>query len=288
MLRLTKWFALAAMLMAVTPTFAQGPGGGRQGGGFGAFGAFGNRPSSVGKYQLLSNPAVQNELGLSSEQKARITELHGALNAALQPPGGREGFESLRELPAEERQQKLTALQQQREEQTKKVGAEYTPKFAEALEDTQVTRLQQIYWQSLRENAVHDSEVQTHLNLSAEQKDKLAALNTGAALGPARERGAGGPGGRGPGGPGGRGPGEGRPEGRGPGGPGGAGGADFAAQMRERQEQRQNAINAILTDDQKAKLSTLKGSEFDLSQLRPARPEGGQGRPQGRGQRPNN
>ncbi len=277
MLRLTKWFALAAMLMAVTPTFAQGPGGGgRPGGGFGAFGMFGGRPSAVGKYQLLSNPAVQNELGLSGEQKARITELHGSLNAALQASVNREAFEALRDLPAEERREKSNALMQQRLEHSQKVGEEYAPKFTEALEESQHTRLQQIYWQSLRENVVHDPEVQTHLNLTAEQKDKLAALNTGAALGPGRERG---PGGRGPG----EGRPEGRPEGRGERGPGG----DFGAQFRERQEQRQAAIAEILTDDQKAKLQQLKGAEFDLSQLRPRRPEGGEGRPGGRGPRQN-
>ncbi len=121
-----------------------------------------------------------------------------------------------------------------------RVVAEEEKKLDEILDDQQKARLEQISLQVTGVRALNREEVASKLGLSDEQKEKIqAALRNQA-----------GPGAGGPGNPG---------------------------AQRERREQLQTSVLALLTDEQKQKWEELKGEAFEL------RRPGGQGQGQRRG-----
>jgi len=247
---------LAMMFLAATPAFAQGPGGPGGRGGFG--GGFGGRGGSV--YGLLGNPAVQEELALSDEQKSKTAALNDAMRDALRPQQQQFDRESFQNLSQEERRERFDAMRKEGEERRAKVQAEYQPKFAEVLDELQLQRLHQINWQLQGNRALLDADLAKAIGLSQEQKEKISALyneNRGGFAG--GRRGQGGNNAE-------------RPDRE-------AARAEFQA----RTEKLNNDVTAVLTDAQKAELANQLGEKFDTSKLRG--PRGGEGGSRGEGGR---
>lgn len=261
---------LALMVLAASPTFAQGPGGGRggPGGGFGGGrGGFGGGPGGGSPYSLLGNEAVQEELGLSDEQKTKSAALLGEMREARRAQfqgGGPEGRDSFRDLSPEERRERFAAMQKEAAERNAKLQAEYKTKFGAVLDEVQLQRLQQIHWQSQGVRALQDPDLANALKLSDEQKSKIAGLLN---QGPGGPRGGPGAGDRGPGGPREGGFRGGSPEDR----------EARIAEMRAQREKREAEVKAVLTDDQRAELENQLGASFDVSKLRGPGGPGGPG-----------
>ncbi len=288
MMRQMKWLAVATMLITAVPVMAQrpergGPGGGDRppqfGGGRGFMGGQRGAGTAGGKYGLLGNPAVQNELALSDAQKEKLRSIVQDYREALRPDGA--AFQDLRDLPAEERREKMAQLARELNEKRKKVDAEFAPKYGEVLEEVQLARLNQIHIQVLGLTALRDEEVAKELKLSQEQQDKLKSIAEEFA--PSRDQAE-------------------RRDGPPP-------SAEEREARREQfaaeAEKRKEALLEVLTAEQKAAFEKLKGDTFDVSQLRrgpgeaggerrgpggdrgPGRPGGerGPGRGEGRPQR---
>ncbi|WP_437230575.1 Spy/CpxP family protein refolding chaperone [Planctomicrobium sp. SH661] len=273
LLRLKNAGVVALMLLAAMPAFAQGPGGGpgRGGRGFGGGpggGGFGGGFGGGGSpYRLLANPAVQEELSLTDEQKTKATALLESMREAQRGNGPGEGNrENFRNLSEEQRRERFAAMAKEFEERNAKVNAEFKPKFAEVLDEVQRERLQQISWQSQGIRALNDPELATALGLSQEQKEKIAAVLT-------ENRGPGFGGGRGGnGGPGANPPSEQDREAR-------------RAEFQARAEKLNADAKAVLTDAQKTEFANLLGAEFDVSKLRGQGGPGGPGGDRGPGRR---
>jgi Spy/CpxP family protein refolding chaperone len=193
---------LAVVALAVPATWAQG----RRGGG-------------GGMLFLLSQKSVQEELKLSDDQVKKFTDLGEK---------AREEFGKLRDLSREDRQKKAEELSKANDKA-----------IAETLKADQLKRLKQIHWQQQGARAFSDPEVATALNFTAEQKDKLKAVQEEAQkeMRALRENG---------------------------------GNRDEA---RKKSEEIRKASNdkqmAILTDEQKAKWKELLGEPFKGEIRRP-------------------
>lgn len=269
--RLLFSVAACGVLLAATLADAQQPGQGRGRGGPG--GGFGPQ----GKLQLVNNEAVQKDLVLKEDQVGKVKELGDQVREEMRAGGSGAGsFADFQNLSQEERDKRIAEAQTRREESAKKVNDKFLPLLSEILTEEQETRLQQVVWQANGVEALLDKELAAKLKLSKEQQDKLASLN--------KEytdkrtemfRGF-------------------RP------GQGGQGGQDAFAKMRELGETRDKNMNEVLSAEQKAEFTKLKGKEFDVAQLRggrggpggpggqpgQGRPGGGQGRPGGAEGRP--
>ncbi|HWL07257.1 MAG TPA: hypothetical protein VNQ76_02475 [Planctomicrobium sp.] len=250
MKRQMKWLAVVAMLMTAAPVMAQrpergGPGGGdRQGLGPGRGFMGGQRGGAVGgKFGLLNNPAVENELAISKDQKEKLGALDSSYREALRPDGA--PFEGLRDLPREEQQEKMAELGRALNEKRMKVEAEFAPKYAEVLDEVQLTRLQQIFWQMQGVGALRDAELAKSLKLSQAQQDQLTKLFAENA----QQRGQFGQRRDGP--------------------PPSAEERDARRQQAQEEAEKRNAtLMNVLTAEQKTEFEQLKGEAFDVSQLR--------------------
>jgi Spy/CpxP family protein refolding chaperone len=255
--------ALAVMGMMASTSFAQ-PGGAGGRGGRGGFGGPGMGMGFQSPLGLASIPAVQKELSVTEEQAAKLKTLNEEFRAEMA-----KGFEEFRNLSEEERTAKRDEIRAKSAENNKKVVEAFEPKLAAVLDAKQVERLKQIALQAAGSQAYSDPAVAKSLKLSKDQEEKIAAIVKDFAakqreLFPGRG-GAGGGGGQG-------------------------GGAEAFAKMRELGTERDKALEAVLTADQKDQLAKLKGKEFDMAQLRggfggpggAGGPGGGGGRPGGR------
>lgn len=147
-------------------------------------------------------------------------------------------------------------------EKMMKLMDDSTAKLNEVLDDGQEKRLMGIFVQMAGPGAVMNPAIGKEVGLTDEQRDKLRD-----AMGPLRE-------GRRPDGP--------PPEGKRTEGRGGEG------SFRERREKMDKDVMAVLTDEQKKKLESLKGEkvDIDMSELRGRGGRGGEGRDRGeRGKR---
>jgi hypothetical protein len=105
----------------------------------------------------LADPALQKELKLSDEQ---ITKLKDALNKVM---GNHKGtLERLQQMPPEEQQKKMQAIQDDSQKA-----------IAGILDEKQMKRFKQIMLQMNGVAALMDPQVQKELKLSDEQKKKL-------------------------------------------------------------------------------------------------------------------
>jgi len=156
-----KWMLVVglAALMA-GPTMAQeqkgrrGQGKGGAGAGQGRGGGFGR-----GGFWILANPAVQTEIKATDEQKEKITELTRKQGEAMRDvfSGGQIDREKMAEL-------------------TKK-NTDEQEKFAkDTLKPDQLKRYHQIKWQQAGVMAFKETDVQTALKLTGDQKEKLNAI----------------------------------------------------------------------------------------------------------------
>lgn len=251
MMRPSSWVVAALIVLVSIPAMAQPRGGGRGPGGFGGRGGFGGgAPTSA--LQLASNSAVQSELALTEEQVSKIQALNEEFREKAREAAGDR--RALRELPEDERRERMRQMIAERQEAMSKLNAEFQPKLAEVLDAVQTERLEQIRVQALGPQALQDETVVKALGLTQEQQAKIEAAHTEFGEKTAELR---------------RGDGDAR---------------ERFGQIRELSQARDQQINAVLTTEQQAKLEQIKGDEFDLAQLRRGRGRGGEGaRPGQRG-----
>lgn len=224
---------LVAVLFLVSSTsvvFAQGQRGQRgqrpgQGGGFGG---------GAGVTGLLAMPEVQKELNVTADQKGLIEDLIKDLGAGAGGGGNRQDFQNLSQ---EERQKRIEELRKQGEERAKK--AEDLVKTI--LDAKQFDRLGQLRLQREGGSALTRDDVAATLNLTSEQKDKIAKIRESARP----ERGQGGGGGNLR---------NASPEER----------QKAAAEARERRDKTNAEYLAVLNGDQKAKWESMLGKKFDF------------------------
>ena len=160
--------AVLAGLMLAAPALsqAQGPGGG---GGGRRVGFRVGSPVTVG---LIRSEAVQEELGITSEQKAELTKFFESRR-----PSGTSGFggfdpREFEKLSGEERDKKMDELRQAAEERAKKVEES----LKALLKPEQWIRLNELRLQKEGARAWSREEVQKHLALTDEQKAKVKTL----------------------------------------------------------------------------------------------------------------
>ncbi|MGC4006904.1 MAG: hypothetical protein QM811_28775 [Pirellulales bacterium] len=146
-----------AIMLSAQSVFAQRQGGQRPGG-QGGFGGQG------GQNGLISMEAVQKELGITSEQKEKITKTTEEARTA-----GREGFGGFRDASEAERAKMMEKMQAARKETQTKIEALLTTE--------QKTRLRNCPFQEMGTRALRTEEVQAELKLSDEQKKKLDVVS---------------------------------------------------------------------------------------------------------------
>ncbi len=192
---------------------------------------------------LISREEVQKELKMTDDQVAKANAIRDELFAGFRRGGG-----GGQQLSDEERKQ--------RDEERKKKGDESNQKALALLTAEQTPRLKQIeIWANgLGHALTENADVAKALSLTDDQKGavKTIAEESGKKLGEAGS---------------------------------GFRGADadqrtkIAAQMDEMRKEAETEMMAVLTDDQKARLETLRGPKFDLPRPQFGGPRGRGGRP---------
>jgi hypothetical protein len=114
----------------------------------------------TGRHFLLKESAVRDELALSEEQRAQLTQLFEEMDKHRH-----DAFEKLRQLPPKERQQRILAEIRPNENA-----------IALILKPAQMDRLRQIAWQCHGPMAFHDPDIIAELKLTAEQKKQIRAI----------------------------------------------------------------------------------------------------------------
>ena len=220
------------LALIVTVASAQEQPAGRGRGGFGGGRGFGGPGGGMfnSPVGLLGMAEVRKELNVTEEQNKQIDE-------ALEPVNQLRGsfnFQELQNLNEEDRQKRLEEMRKKGDEANKTAEE----KINKILKPDQLARLKQLSLQRQGVYALTRPEVAKELGLTAEQREKIQKVQESA-----------------------------RPQG------GGQGNFQdlseeerqkLRTQMRERQEKVQAEMLAVLTDDQKAKLTELKGKEFDF------------------------
>ena len=159
--------------------------------------------------------------------------------------GERPDFENLS-------REEVGKAMEKRIELSKTQAEKLLPKLKDALSADQFVRLQQIQWQTMGVDAYSDAEIVKALPVAQDQQDKIKAINTEYA-GKFDELRRGG-----------------RDE-------------NGREKMQVLFKERDSKISEVLTKEQLDKFATLKGKEFDISQLRGRGPGGGGGRGPGGG-----
>jgi Spy/CpxP family protein refolding chaperone len=143
-----RWMAVTVLTMSVLiPAMAQPPAG-RPGGLFG--GRLGGPMLMVG---LLRSPQVQQELKLTDQQKQQLEQLGEQW---------REKMRGLRDLPPEERRQKVQGMR-----------AEVEKPISQILNEQQMKRLKQIALQVEGYAALERPEIADQVGLTKEQRQKI-------------------------------------------------------------------------------------------------------------------
>lgn len=230
-MKLNAWMICLASCLAVAAT-ADAQQGGRGRGGFGG-GMFGR--SNV--FMVVANSAAQKELGLSTESvdkvKSVTDEYNAAFREAMQSAGTGQDFRNMSE---EER----TKFGEKMQEIGKANNEKFLPKLKDVLTADQFTRLQQLNWQNMGSRVYTDPEIIKSLTITKDQQDKIKSVSD-EYQGKIGELFQGG---------------------------GGGGGGGNREKMQELNKERDAKITEVLTKDQKDKLASLKGKEFDVEQLR--------------------
>jgi hypothetical protein len=205
---------------------------GRRGGGMGMMGGQGVNPLG-----LVGNAAVQKDLGVSEDKVEKLKDIAGDVRQEIteESQGAGIDFGSLRDLQGEEREKKMAELRTKMAEIQKTVGDKFMPKVAEILDKTQMTRLHEIAIRAAGPSALEDASVVKDLGLSKEQQDKIAAIKKdfSSKLG-------------------------------------GVPRAERFAKMQELRDEELAKSTEVLSKDQQAKFTEMKGKAFDLKSLRPA------------------
>jgi hypothetical protein len=205
-------------------------------------GMMGRGPQGVNDLQIAGNAAVQKELSLKPDQAEKIKDLSQDVREEMmqQLQGAGIDFAGMRELPAEERAKKMAEVQAKMAEIQKGINEKFMPKLAETLDKTQLTRVHEIAIQAAGSQALLDAGVQKELAITGDQKEKLVSINKDFA---------------------------GKLAGLGRGGDA----AERQSKMHELSEEQVAKSTEVLTKDQQAQFTKLKGKPFDTKLLRPAR-----------------
>jgi hypothetical protein len=185
-------------------------------------------PGGGGPMQLLQNPGVQKELKLSEEQIEKVNKIGQEMRAKM-----KEAFAGFQDLSQEERREKMQEFQKTMAAENKKALGEI------GLNEEQSKRLKQIELQTRGYMVYADPEVQKTLGFTDEQKEKLKTIGGEVAkeMQQARED----------------------------------AGGDFRAMQEKMTAIRKEAttkVQAVLTDEQKAKWKEMTGAPFQLQQQR--------------------
>ena len=182
---------------------------------------------------LVTNEAVQKELGIGDQEKEKIAAASQAFfDEVREQAQSASGGVNFQDATAEERQKMMAKFQ----ELNQKLTAKHLPAIKEALKPEQFTRLQQISWQVGGSMAFGDPELIKALDVSKEQQEKIVALNQEYQQ---KQFGLFG---------------------------GGAGGnfQEAFAKSQELGKERDKKAVEILSKEQQEKYATLKGKPFDL------------------------
>jgi enterochelin esterase-like enzyme len=206
-------------------------------GGFGRGFAFG-RNAGASPETLLAMREVRKELATTDEQNKQIDEAISALQEQTRSLFG--NFRDLQNIPAEDRAKRFADAGERLQE----AGHKFVEKIATILDQKQLARFNELRLQREGVAALSRTEVADQLSLSAEQREKLRAIqedarNAGAVAGNFQDM---------------------SEEER----------RKLISQMQERRRKAEAEMLLVLTDDQKNKLTALKGTEFKF----PA-PQGG-------------
>jgi hypothetical protein len=206
-------------------------------------GGMGMRPQGVAPLMLLNSPAVQKELAVSEDKVEKLKDIATDARQEAQEKAQDAGidYRGLRDLPEEEQAKKMAEYRTKSAEIQKTVNDTFMPKVAEILDKAQMTRLHEIAVQFAGPSALSDAGVVKDLGLSKDQQDKIAAIDKDFA---GKMRGV--------------------PR------------AELRAKMTELRGEHLAKATEVLTKDQQAKFTEMKGKAFDLKQLQP--PGGGRGR----------
>src|SRR5438067_1072306 len=138
--------AVGAVALLAVPAYAQ------RDGGFG------------GPGMLLSNKGVQKELKVTDEQAQKLDSLAADLREKMQGQ-----FQSLQRLSKEDRREKMQEL-------NRKTNAEVKTTLTGILKPDQIKRFEQIQLQASGPDAFANPDIQSKLNLTADQKDKIRGI----------------------------------------------------------------------------------------------------------------
>jgi hypothetical protein len=222
------------LLLIAGLAWAQPPQGPRRppGPGFGGPGmggrGFGGPGMPVTLVSLVGMPEVQQELGLSDQQKKDVGELVSETQNQLRAAMSGVNFQELQDMSDEERGQVLDGIRKKTEEANKQADE----KLAKLLEEEQRDRLNQLRLQREGIAALGRAEIAKELGLSEDQTAKIRDIQE-----------------------------KGRPQFGGPGGPDQDPG-EAMARIEKQREKVQADVLAALSDQQRAKWAEMKGKEF--------------------------
>jgi enterochelin esterase-like enzyme/Spy/CpxP family protein refolding chaperone len=216
-------FLLVTSAVAAQEPPRRGPGGFGRGFGFG-------REAEASPGTLLAMPQVRKELATTDEQNQQIDEAVSGLQEQTRSLFG--NFRELQNVPAEDRAKRLADAG----EKVREARNKFVEKIATILDQKQLARLNQLRLQHEGVVALSRTEVADQLSLSAEQRERLRAIQEEARRA-------------------------------------GMAGGDFQAmsdderrkffsQMQERRRKADADMLLVLTADQQNKLTELKGAEF--------------------------
>lgn len=207
---------------------AEAQGQGGRGRGFG----FGGR----GVISLAAEEAVQKDLGVSADDAAKLKKISDDYRqesrSEFEKAGFTGGFQNMSEEDRKKMGDKMTEIR-------KTLEAKFMPQLKEILTSDQFTRVQQIRLQAQGVQALSDADTVKALELSKEQQDKITALNEEyrKKFGELFTAGAGGN----------------RDE--------------IRTKMQDMGKEREAKLTEVLTKPQQEKFASLKGKEFDLTQI---------------------
>lgn len=198
------------------------------------------RPRGVSPLMVVGNKAVQKDLGLSEENAAKIKEITDDVNQERQEQLAGSGidFQGLRDLQGEEREKRMAEIQTKMAEINKNINDKFLPKINEILDKNQQKRLHEIAIQAAGSAALEDSGVAKDLGLSKDQTDKIKSIVKDF-VGKTRAI------------------------------PRDADRTERMAKMAELREEETAKVTEVLTKDQQAKFTEMKGKAFDVKQLQP-------------------
>jgi len=214
-------FALAALIAGLVLTSslaAQGRGGGFVGG-----------RGGFGPLMLAGNEAVQKEIGVNDDQKAKLAALREEFqkeDEKVRTDAGITGGGFGANVTDEQRA-KLN-------DGRKKLNETFLPKLKETLKPEQLERVQQIAYQAAGPGAYSNPDVIKALDITKEQQEKIATINKD--FQEKMRATAGGDG----------------------------GGREAVAKLRTEQTE---AVDKVLTKEQAEKWTALKGKKFDTAGL---------------------